>query len=77
MLPEGVRDREMIPTFGLWVRRFHADPSVIGRTAQVNGHETKIIGVLPMDSTSRCAWRPRSATFMLEKPANHATRRGR
>ncbi len=50
ILPEETqpgRDREMILSYGLWVRRFHANRHVIGRRVQINGHETTIIGVMP------------------------------
>ena len=33
----------------LWVRRFAADPSVVGRSIQINGLGTKSIGVMPAD----------------------------
>jgi len=38
---------EMILSYGLWVRRFHADPSVVGRTVTENGHACLVIGVMP------------------------------
>src|SRR5260370_25685558 len=41
ILPEEAqpgRDHEMILSYGLWVRRFRADPGVVGRIVQVNGH---------------------------------------
>jgi putative ABC transport system permease protein len=50
ILPEETlpsRDREMILSYGLWQRRFHSDPLVIGRTVVVNGHNCLIIGVMP------------------------------
>jgi len=50
ILPEETqpgRDREMILSYGLWVRRFHSDPRVVGSTVQVNGHGCRIIGVMP------------------------------
>jgi len=31
----------------VWRRRFGADPSVIGRTIQVNGRERQVVGVMP------------------------------
>jgi putative ABC transport system permease protein len=39
--------QEMILSYGLWARRFHSDPGVIGRTVTVNGHGCRIIGVMP------------------------------
>ena len=38
---------EMILSYGLWVRRFEADPRVVGRTVTVNGHSCVVIGVMP------------------------------
>src|SRR5579872_2435041 len=50
LLPEedqpGHRDL-MILSYGLWVRRFHADRSVVGRTVTVNGHGCLVVGVMP------------------------------
>ena len=51
ILPEEAqlgRNREMILSYGFWMRRFHGDPAVIGRTLQVNGHKSRIIGVMPL-----------------------------
>jgi putative ABC transport system permease protein len=50
ILPEETqlgRDREMILSYGLWTRRFNSDPSVIGRSVEVNGHACTVIGVMP------------------------------
>jgi predicted permease len=41
------RPEEMILSDGLWRRRFHADPSVVGRSVIVNGQSCRIIGVMP------------------------------
>jgi putative ABC transport system permease protein len=38
---------EMILSYGLWQRRFQADPGVIGRTITVNGRDCVVIGVMP------------------------------
>jgi predicted permease len=49
ILPEETqpgRDHEMILSYGLWVRRFQADPAVVGRIVQVNGHDCLIVGVM-------------------------------
>src|SRR5579871_4371319 len=43
------RNNEMILSHGLWVRRFHSDPGVIGRPVEVNGHAAIIIGVMAPD----------------------------
>jgi predicted permease len=50
VLPEETqfgRDHEMILSYGLWTRRFNADPKVVGRSVEVNGHACTIIGVMP------------------------------
>lgn len=50
VLPEETqfgRDHEMILSYGLWTRRFNADPKVVGRSVEVNGHSCTIIGVMP------------------------------
>lgn len=39
--------RTVVISNGLWVRRFGADPSVVGKVIQLNGQSTVIIGVLP------------------------------
>jgi len=50
ILPEedqpGQPDR-MILSYGLWVRRFNSDRSVVGRAVTVNGHGCTVIGVMP------------------------------
>ena len=37
----------VILSYGLWQRRFNADPSVIGRTVKVEGDVCSVIGVMP------------------------------
>jgi hypothetical protein len=54
MLGRNVRPEEdrpnqpcvMILSQGLWTRRFHADPSVVGRTLRGSGRECLVIGVM-------------------------------
>jgi len=41
------RDQEIILSYGLWQRRFLSDPNVIGRNVVVNGHNSRVIGVMP------------------------------
>ena len=38
---------EMILSYGLWVRRFNADPSIIGHSVTIDGQSCLIIGVMP------------------------------
>ena len=41
------KDPLIVLSYKYWQRRFGSDPSVIGRTVQVNGHPFTIIGVAP------------------------------
>jgi len=38
---------EMILSYGLWVRRFNADPSIIGHSVTIDGQSCLILGVMP------------------------------
>ena len=38
---------EMILSYGLWVRRFNADPSIVGHRVTIDGQNCLIIGVMP------------------------------
>lgn len=38
---------EVILSHGLWVRRFGADPTVLGRNIQLNGKSYAVVGILP------------------------------
>jgi predicted permease len=39
--------KSLMLSYGYWQRRFGADPSVIGRTIEVNSHPRTIVGVMP------------------------------
>jgi len=41
------RERKIILSYGLWVRRFHSDRNVVGRTIQINHHDWVVLGVMP------------------------------
>jgi predicted permease len=43
------RDHVVILSFGLWKQRFHADPSVVGRTLRLDREDYTIVGVMPAD----------------------------
>lgn len=55
MLGRNIRPEEDTPghadviilSYGLWVRRFNADRSVVGRNITINGHDCPVIGVMP------------------------------
>ena len=38
---------EAILSYGLWLRRFGGDPSIVGRSVRLSDHPYKVIGVLP------------------------------
>ena len=38
---------EIILSYGLWVRRFNADPSIVGHSVTIDGQSCLIIGVMP------------------------------
>jgi predicted permease len=48
---EGQPDAEnvVILSYGLWQRRFGADPHAVGKTVKVNGIKHTVVGVLPPD----------------------------
>jgi putative ABC transport system permease protein len=41
------RDRVVILGYGLWRRRFNADPSIVGKTVSIDGKDCTVIGVMP------------------------------
>jgi putative ABC transport system permease protein len=41
------RERVAVISHGLWQRRFHADPNVIGRAVTLDGQPYSIVGVMP------------------------------
>jgi predicted permease len=38
---------EMILSYGLWQRRFHGDPAIVGKTITINRRSCVVIGVMP------------------------------
>ena len=43
------RNGVCVISYGLWQRRFGADPNIVGRTLSLNNTPTQIIGVMPAD----------------------------
>ena len=48
-LSGGTHDRVAILTHGLWVRRFGADASIVGRTIHLSGEPFTVVGVMRQD----------------------------
>src|SRR5256885_13854403 len=42
-------DKVALLTYGLWVRRFASDPSIVGRTIALNGVPHIVVGVMRAD----------------------------
>jgi putative ABC transport system permease protein len=56
------RDQVILISHALWVRRFHADPSITARTIAVDGNALRVAGVMPAsfhfpDATTEI-WKP-------------------
>jgi predicted permease len=43
------RDHVTILSYGLWKRRFNADPAIVGRTLRLNREDYTVVGVMPAD----------------------------
>lgn len=70
---EGSRANVVILSHQLWVRRFHADPGVIGRTVHLSGAAMTVIGIMPAefdfprlaDISTVMNWAPEQAEFWV------------
>ncbi len=85
-LPEEDRTPNTHPVvvigYGLWERRFGADPSVLGRTVTLNEHDFTVIGVAPKEFGSPFAglaldvWTPVMMKDYVARPHFSLTDRG-
>ena len=46
---EDGKDRVVALSYGLWKRRFGADPEIVGKTIELNGKVLTIVGVMPQN----------------------------
>ena len=60
-------------TYGLWQRRFGADPNIVGRALTINGDSYTVIGVLP--ASFQFALRPADLFMPYQPTQNQLTRR--
>ena len=60
-------------TYGLWQRRFGADPNIVGRALTLNGESYTVIGVLP--ASFQFALRPADLFLPYQPTQNQLTRR--
>jgi predicted permease len=58
------KDHEVMLSYGLWKRRYGADPALVGKTIKVDGDDFTVVGVMPrefhwaFDSGQRQLWVP-------------------
>jgi len=54
-MPEAGEEAAVVLSHGLWVRRYGADPEVIGRVIDVGGNSFEVVGVIPEHSNPNLA----------------------
>ena len=65
--------RTTVLTYGLWQRRFGGDPSIVGKSLNLNGDSYTVIGVLP--ASFQFALRPADLFIPYQPTQNQLTRR--
>jgi predicted permease len=65
------RARVVVLSHGLWQRRFGAAPDAIGKTLEIDGRTSQVIGVMPADfyfpSKDTQLWEPLTAAWFWER----------
>jgi predicted permease len=57
-------EHELILSYRLWLRRFNADPAVIGRSVTLNGESYIVVGVMPPDFRFAPFWAVRAELWV-------------
>jgi len=58
------KDHEVVLSYGLWQRRYGADPSLLGKSIRIDGEDFTVVGVMPREfewqfwSNQRQLWVP-------------------
>ena len=67
-------DNVVILTDRFWTRRFGSDPTIVGRTIQLDGKSVQVVGVMPPGFEHPMLWGPmdiwQPLTFTKERKAN-------
>ena len=72
------RDRVAVLSYGLWQRRFGADPAIVGRDISVDGQSYRVVGVMPAAFRFAPFWQTRSELWVpLTLTAKRTDRTGR
>ena len=72
------RDRVAVLSYGLWQRRFGADPRIVGRDISVDGQSYSVVGVMPATFRFAPFWQTRSELWVpLTLTARRTDRTGR
>ena len=72
------RDRVAVLSYGLWQRRFGADPAIVGRDISVDGQSYSVVGVMPATFRFAPFWQTRSELWVpLTLTARRTDRTGR
>ncbi len=72
-------EHEAILSYGLWQRRFHGDPNVLGKLITLNGEAYNVVGIMPASfkfapfwATHAELWVPNAfGDSVLERTGNH------
>lgn len=70
---EARRDRVVVLSYGLWMRRFGGSPDAIGKVLQIDGANSQIVGVMPatfqFPARDQQLWAPLTVNRYWDDPA--------